>query len=474
MNYPPANLPQGAVNPNGTKQFEAFNYPDNFPPLTPNKVPPASAKYGDVDFSNKPSFMSMEQYAHFQGKDKAAGTGDFMSGPMPQPKGYYSDQALGTLGEMSAMSPPPLAQTTDLQDGGTATTRGEAPAGLEYSATPGGGTVGLPPTTPPTPLSSDVPSREQLAKPGTAMYDAMNENQQIDMQTANIADKMGLTGEERDRFIREQSQQGKIASAKEGIAEGVAGRSIVKSLQKQGMTEEEIRSAIGADQNPNMSKSQAVTKLKELQNKKQMQGASPKITRQSEKIAGMDDEDSIRFMEMEDALSGTGDDPLGETLSSQMTPSQRKEYDRLRTKVADRRAHKEDFTRMDNLLKRSKNKSTRTRLNREAKEAKSKATTQEKNIESLIKSRDDRKVYQEEKAKRDALYKTWQGTLKTDFAGTAEETRLAKEAYENFTYSFEGTSAISQEAKSAIAALEAKKQAPLTEEEKQKVINRFQ
>jgi len=152
----------------------------------------------------------------------------------------------------------------------------------------------------------------------------------------------------------------------------------------------------------------------------------------------MDDEDSIRFMEMEDALSGTGDDPLGETLGSQMTPSQRKEYDRLRTKVADRRAHKEDFTRMDNLLKRSKNKSTRTRLNREAKEAKSKAATQEKNIESLIKSRDDRKVYQEEKAKRDALYKTWQGMLKTDFAGTAEETRLAKEAFENFPYSFEG------------------------------------
>ena len=370
-------------------------------------------------------------------------TGQFLDTLDPnrvqQRKEQQSQQAIDAFGQ-AQLTPPSTTPTAPSRD---ATGIPSAPQAVPpLYPTPEMGTlagqgVTAPQVTPQfTPQGPTEVGAQGLPTP------TISENQQIDTEMGVIADKMGLTGDERDRFIREQGQQNKIASAKQGIA----GRTIIKSLREQGMEDIDIKKAIGADQNPNMSKSQAVTKLKELQNKKQMQGASTKIAKQSERIEkeaeynedGSPANTEAKWSNIEAELATTGDDPLGEPLSSFLSEADKRLINNTRGKVASGASTGGGMKRVNKILMDAKKKSTRTRLNREAKEAKSKATIQEKNIESLIKNRDDRKVYQEEKAKRDALYKTWQGMLKTDFAGTAEETRLAKEAFENFPYSFEG------------------------------------
>ena len=289
---------------------------------------------GDIAFDKRDDLFSPEGPELRQPSSPSAFAG--MAPPAPQPVAPTSQVAPSITpqtvpfaqGVADAMAPEtrPLFPNTQAPIGGN----------LQQFPTPSGGTVGLPPTTPSGRTAQEI----QGAVAGTAL------------------DERGYTPEEAKKF----EQESFMAQKKQNMAE----RRIVGALEKQGMTEAEMRTAIGADENPNMSRSQAFTKLKELQKKKQMQGADSRTAKQTEKIMGMDDPDAERFRALEDAWSGTGEDDLGQPLETYMNDSQRKEFGRLRGKVADGRAREGDFTRMENILKQATSKSGRAASKRDA------------------------------------------------------------------------------------------------------------
>ncbi len=272
---------------------------------------------------------------------------------------------------------PPLYPTPEM---GTLAGQGVTAPQVTPQFTPQGPTslTGAPPmpTTGPT-----APSRDALGMASMPVSDELQAQRDRDARLIPSSVLDTFTEEEKRRM----DQELKIAGAKQGIA----GRTIIKSLQKQGMTDEEIKSAIGADQNPNMSKSQAVTKLKELQNKKRMQGASTKIAKQSERIEkeaeynedGSPANTEAKWSNIEAELATTGDDPLGEPLSSFLSEADKRLINNTRGKVASGASTGGGMKRVNKILMDAKKKAGRVMLKRQATEAREAANNATKRIE---------------------------------------------------------------------------------------------
>ena len=221
--------------------------------------------------------------------------------------------------------------------------------GMKTFTSPGGGTVTMPDVLPSGRTAEDI----QAAVTGGV-------------------DSTGYTQAEKEEIRRQLSGAPEDVKARirrgEGAAqEKLAGKKIISSLKQQGMTDDEIKKSIGADLKPDMTTSEAVLELKKLQKQRQVQSKDEKSARMSEKIAGMEERDeqgnalndAARFNDLERGWSGTGADPLGETLYDQMSKSQRNEFERLREKVSNDRAKEGDFTRLEKFLGDAELKSQR-------------------------------------------------------------------------------------------------------------------
>jgi hypothetical protein len=224
---------------------------------------------------------------------------------------------------------------------------------------------GIPDFRDPT-KSSPMP----IAEPGSRVG-------QIQKEVGAIADAMGLVGPERDKFMREQSQAQTVKEAKAGIG----ARTLIKSLQREGMTNEEIKKAIGGTEGK--TKSQVQSELQRVQrdraSQRRIQSEDTRISEQSNVIAGMEERDdqgvamndAARFVDMERTLSGSGADPDGEPLMNSLTASQKREFNRLRDKVASDRARGNDFSRLEKFVTDAELKANRKYLKAQEQERKS-------------------------------------------------------------------------------------------------------
>jgi hypothetical protein len=332
---------------------------------------------------------------------------DLPVAPQP-PSGVYGGYDIGQLAPPAPVAPSNVQGGYDLNRVGgepepqiAPPTAGGVPpaqvgpfAGMQSFQTPGGGSVAMPSILPDGRTAVDI---------------------QGSITGKGRTGPQGYTAEERERIRGELSGapedvKRRIRTGTGEAQERLAGKKIISSLTQQGMTEDEIRKAIGADTSPNMTQAEAVRKLKEVQKQKQMQTSDARTAKQSEAIAGMEERgaegeamnDAARFVDLERGWSGTGADPLGETLESQMTKSQKREFGRLRDKVANDRARDGDFKRMEKMLADAQLKSERSVLKRQAQDEKEalnlagkRALTAEKNAEvnrlkSIIQQNRDR------------------------------------------------------------------------------------
>lgn len=160
-------------------------------------------------------------------------------------------------------------------------------------------------------------------------------------------------------YKRAQDQARRTQRSKERIAI----RSMSESMREQGMSPQEIADSIGWT--PQMSTTETYRRMVALNNRRTQEGEdTPQNRRQqreNDRIANearwdTDEEgnripknQAARFQEM-DRIANQKVDPEGETLYESLTPGQKREYNRLRRKVANGVAMSRDEKRMKGII----------------------------------------------------------------------------------------------------------------------------
>ena len=194
----------------------------------------------------------------------------------------------------------------------------------------------------PTRTGSTIPSRD-----ATGIPSAPQQGQRIDIgsQVADIADAMGLTGSQKEKFIREQTQSSISKEAKAGIAS----KRLIKSIAEEtGKTREEIGKEIGWTEGSGMSKIKALAGLKNLQKKNEIARADTgeRASARERAISSAsfgEGAEGERIPENEEAravlayerMDDLGPDPQSEEpLYKSMTDAQKNQADRYTKKLS--------------------------------------------------------------------------------------------------------------------------------------------
>ena len=439
--------------------YQPMRIPQQFANMPGMQIPPATVPpaYSSTELSqpfktipDTPAAQSPQYTANEQGA-----FGRVVSGIG---SGLKAD-ATSILQGMSQVGLPPAVTQLPIS-GQASTVPGAVPAAVK--TIPGR----IPDTKPPLPLGGQSGALDQAAQDTLKM--------------------LGDTPEAR-KIIAEAQQQTTI---KESGARS-ANQKIVKSLRDQGVTDDQIKAAIGTPK----TNYEQFQKLNRLQKTEQLKrGADSRTQKAMDRLyqSARTNEDgtpknrSGAAVEAYEFFQGTGKDPSNDkSFYDRLSPSQRKEFDRYIESASRNSATQNQERRIGQFKKEIVRKDEHLFAKKEYDDAQSKITSYLENQKSLIKSRDQRKQYESDALQIRALMESWnklnvgKGPDDNDTIKAKEEafafinTVVERNALQGGTGGNAATQVISPEAQSAIDVLTQKKGSPLTPEETAKVMSRF-
>lgn len=198
----------------------------------------------------------------------------------------------------------------------------------------------------------------------------------LDYTPEQLNDAQSLGFGSVDEMNRAHRQAGRVNDSKARMGS----RSIIKSLRDQGMKDQEIKDQ--AMLTPQMSATEAYRRLTELNNRRADNSAQARNqARIDQRISGKERWDvdeqgnrtpknqAARLSVMANEMQSTGPDPANEkTVYDELTPGQKREYERYRKMVANGVAMSEKEKRIGNMISGIQNKREQEYANKQAKE----------------------------------------------------------------------------------------------------------